>query len=67
MRNFQVNSISPGLVNIILPQVVQTVAEELYRLMSCVQKFSIFGVQQARADIGALQEIFLGYSTPKAK
>lgn len=63
----EVNSISPNLVDSILPQVVQTIAEELYRLMSCVQNFSVCGIQQARADIGALQETFRLYSTPKAK
>lgn len=59
-------NVSPLLVNSVLPQIVQTVAEELYRLMSCVRKFSLAGIQQARADIGALQEIFAIYSNEKA-
>lgn len=59
--------ISPSLLNAVLPQVVETVAEELYRLMSCVQKFSREGAVQARADISALQEFLGGYSTEKAK
>lgn len=62
----EVNGISPSLLNSILPQIVQTVAEELYRLMSCVQKFSVQGIQQARADIIALKESFSCYSTDKA-
>lgn len=63
----EVNSISPNLLGSILPQIVQTIAEELYRLMSCVQKFSVAGIQQARADIAALKETFSFYSTEKAK
>ncbi|KAK5639326.1 hypothetical protein RI129_011818 [Pyrocoelia pectoralis] len=63
----EVYTVSPSLVDSVLPQVVQTIAEELFRLMSCVKKFSLPGVQQARADICALQEILLPYSTPKAK
>lgn len=64
--HFEVNSISAKLVDSVLPQVVQTIAEELYRLMSCVQRFSIAGIQQAHIDIRALQDIFSSYSTEKA-
>lgn len=53
-------------MNNVLPQIVQTIAEELYRLMSCVRKFSVAGIQQARADIGALQEMFAIYLNDKA-
>lgn len=63
----QVNSISPVLIDNVIPQVVQTIAEELYRLMSCVQKFSLAGSQQACADISVLQEFLSNYSTPKAR
>ncbi|CAG9770849.1 unnamed protein product [Ceutorhynchus assimilis] len=59
--------ISPTLLNAVLPQVVETVAEELYRLMSCAQRFSREGAVQARADIIALQEFLEGYSTEKAQ
>lgn len=59
--------ISPTLLNAVLPQVVETVAEELYRLMSCVQRFSREGAVQARCDITALQEFLKGYSTEKAQ
>ncbi|XP_066262010.1 exocyst complex component 2 [Euwallacea similis] len=59
--------ISPTLLNTVLPQVVETVAEELYRLMSCVQRFSREGAVQARADISALQDFLQDYSTEKAK
>lgn len=64
----EVNSISPALIRSVLPQVVQTISEELYRLMSCVQcTFSTFGVQQARIDIAALQMCFKSYLTPTAQ
>ncbi|KAJ3639449.1 hypothetical protein Zmor_002810 [Zophobas morio] len=63
----EVNSISSSLLESVLPQVVLTIAEELYRLMSCVQKFSKGGAQQARADISALQIFFDHYSTHKAR
>lgn len=58
--------ISPTLLNAVLPQVVETVAEELYRLMSCVQKFSREGAVQATADISAFLEFLEDYSTDKA-
>lgn len=63
----EVNSISPVLVDQVLPHIVQTIAEELYRLMSCVQMFSVAGTQQARADVTALEEIFKHYTTAKAQ
>jgi exocyst complex component 2 len=63
----EVNSISSSLLESVLPQVVLTIAEELYRLMSCVQKFSKSGAQQATADINALQIFFDHYCTPKAR
>lgn len=63
----EVNSISPTLVNSVLPQVVQTISEEIYRLMVCVQKFSKAGILQARVDINTLQHFFQNYSTSKAK
>lgn len=64
----EVNSISPALIRSVLPQVVQTISEELYRLMSCVQcTFSTYGVQQARIDITALQTCFKSYLTTTAQ
>lgn len=63
----EVNSISCSLLESVLPQVVLTIAEELYRLMSCVQKFSKEGAQQATADINALQLFFDHYCTQKAR
>lgn len=63
----EVNTISVMLLNSVLPKIVETIAEELYRLMSCVKKFSKEGAQQARADIGALTDFFEGYLSENAK
>lgn len=63
----EVHSVSPALVEKVLTEVVEIVAEELSRLMSCVKKFSHFGILQARTDILALQEALRFYTTPKAK
>ncbi|KAJ8933784.1 hypothetical protein NQ314_013820 [Rhamnusium bicolor] len=63
----EVNNISTKLLDNVLPKIVETISEELYRLMSCVQKFSKAGAQQARADICALQEFFEGYLSENAK
>lgn len=62
----EVNSVSPALVDMILPQIVQTIAEEIYRLMSCVRKFSTPGTQQARIDIIAFKEFFTHYCNENA-
>ncbi|KAK9884498.1 hypothetical protein WA026_007339 [Henosepilachna vigintioctopunctata] len=63
----EVNSVSPTLLDMILPQIVQTIAEELYRLMSCVRKFSTNGALQARIDVLAMKEFFSHYVTEHAK
>ncbi|CAG9854295.1 unnamed protein product [Phyllotreta striolata] len=63
----EVNNISTGLLNSILVKIVETIAEELYRLMSCVQKFSKEGAQQARIDIEALQDVFQDYTSDNAQ
>lgn len=51
----------------VLTQIVETVAEELSRLMSCVTRFSLEGNQQARADIQAVQETVRLFTTPTAQ
>ena len=58
---------SPNLVSRVLTQIVETVAEELSRLMSCVKRFSVEGNQQARADILAVQETVKLFTTPSAQ
>lgn len=63
----EVNKVSPTLVKKVLTEVIEIVAEELSRLMSCVKKFSHCGTLQARTDILALQETLQNYITPKAK
>ncbi|CAH1118597.1 unnamed protein product [Phaedon cochleariae] len=63
----EVTNISSSLLDLVLPRIVETIAEELYRLMSCVQKFSKEGAQQARADVEALQEFFEDYSSENAR
>lgn len=63
----EVYRISADLVKRVLYQITETVAEELFRLMSCVTKFSTAGSQQARADIMALQEALKHYTTPSAE
>lgn len=62
----EVYSISPTLLENVIRQVVQTIAEELFRLMSCVRNFSKAGAQQARTDIVALKEFFSHYCTEDA-
>lgn len=64
--HFEIVHISPTLLDAVLPQIVETVAEELYRLMSCVQKFSREGALQARVDIMALHEFLSDFLTDKA-
>lgn len=55
------------LVFKILSKIVDTVAEELARLMSCVKGFSLAGSIQARIDILALKEATSSYLTKKGK
>lgn len=63
----EVHQVSPTLVKQILSEVIEIVAEELARLMSCVKKFSHWGKIQARTDITALKETLNVYLTEKAK
>lgn len=64
----EVHSISPGLVWRVLPQLVETVAEELARLMVCLdKKFNVNGTEQACADIAAIREAVKVYSTATAE
>lgn len=63
----EVTTVSVMLLDSVLLKIVEIIAEELYRLMSCVKKFSKEGAQQARADIGALTEFFESYLSTNAK
>ncbi|KAG8228947.1 hypothetical protein J437_LFUL007698, partial [Ladona fulva] len=52
----EVHRVSPSLVQRVLSQITETVAEELARLLLCVSHFSKEGGLQARADVRAVQE-----------
>lgn len=50
-----------------LEPIVQTVAEELARLMQCVQKFSEYGKFQANIDIQLMRDALKLYSNDAAR
>lgn len=64
---FQVRRVSPGLLKRVLSHIVETVAEELARLMSCVTRFSSSGAVQATADITLLKSAIQAYTTTRAR
>lgn len=55
------------MLRLVLEPIVQTVAEELARLMSCVQKFSAYGAFQANIDIQLIRDALKLYSNDTAK
>lgn len=63
----EIFTISPSLLRLVLEPIVQTVAEELARLMSCVQKFNANGAIQANVDIRILRDALKLYSNSTAK
>lgn len=63
----EIYAISPLLLRPILEPIIQMVAEELARLMSCVQRFSANGALQANVDIRFIRDSFKFYSNLKAK
>lgn len=63
----EIFSISPFLLRPVLEPIVQTVAEELARLLSCVQKYSPMGAMQAYVDIKVIQDALKVYSNTVAK
>ncbi|XP_024946623.1 exocyst complex component 2 isoform X2 [Cephus cinctus] len=63
----EVRRVSPSLLKRVLSHIVETIAEELARLMSCVTKFGPSGIIQARADITLLSKALSRYSTPRAR
>lgn len=64
---FEVYKLVPKLLYPIISQIVETVAEELSRLTSCITRFSQNGNLQARVDIIAVREIFSKFLTPNAE
>lgn len=63
----EIYSISPSLLRPILESIVQTISEELARLMSCVQRFSYTGAIQAHVDIRLLRDALENYANETAK
>lgn len=63
----EVVRIVPGVLNQVISGIVETVAEELSRLMSCVTKFSDCGKQQAYIDMTFLKNNLDRYSNENAK
>ncbi|XP_055588064.1 exocyst complex component 2 [Uranotaenia lowii] len=63
----EIFSISPILLRPVLEPIVQTVGEELARLMTCVQKFNINGAVQAKVDIHVIRDAVRVYSNDTAK
>lgn len=63
----EIYAISPLLLRPILEPIIQMVAEELSRLMSCVQRFSANGALQANVDIRFIRDSFKLYSNVTAK
>uniref|UniRef100_A0A1Y9H2W3 Exocyst complex component 2 n=1 Tax=Anopheles dirus TaxID=7168 RepID=A0A1Y9H2W3_9DIPT len=63
----EIFAISPSLLRPILEPIVQTVAEELARLMTCVQKFNVSGALQATVDINVIRDAVRVYSNETAK
>lgn len=63
----EIFAISPFLLRPILEQIIQTIAEELARLMACVEKFNTNGKKQATLDIRMLRDALRVYSNERAK
>lgn len=59
--------ISPALLRPILEPIVQTIAEEVSRLMLQVKKFNAIGAVQANVDIKLIRDAFKLYSNESAK
>ncbi|XP_043491198.1 exocyst complex component 2 isoform X2 [Polistes fuscatus] len=63
----EVHRVAPVLLKRVLSHIVETIAEELARLMSYVIEFSSAGIIQARTDITLLKNALLHYSTDRAR
>lgn len=63
----EIYAISPFLLRPVLEPIIQTVAEELARLMSCVQSFNANGTYQANLDICLIRDATRLYSNSTAK
>ncbi|XP_018392147.1 PREDICTED: exocyst complex component 2 [Cyphomyrmex costatus] len=63
----EVRRVAPALLQRILSNITETIAEELARLMSCVRQFRPAGIIQARTDIILLRNALQTYSTSRAR
>ncbi|XP_058808366.1 exocyst complex component 2 [Phymastichus coffea] len=64
----EVRRISPRLLQRVLSHMIETISEELARLITCVNgRFSSAGIIQARTDIFFLKKALNSYCTPKAR
>ncbi|XP_070161765.1 exocyst complex component 2 [Polyergus mexicanus] len=63
----EVRRVAPVLLQRILSHIIETIAEELARLMSCVTQFRPAGIIQARTDIILLRNALQAFSTTRAK
>ncbi|MCI4389499.1 hypothetical protein PGIGA_G00098770 [Pangasianodon gigas] len=63
----EVFTISKDLVSRVLSKIVESVAEEISRLMQCVSSFSKNGALQARLEICALKDAVVCYLTPDSQ
>jgi exocyst complex component 2 len=63
----EIFAVSPMLLRPILEQIIQTVAEELSRLMVSVDQFNENGRKQATLDIRLIRDVLRLYSNERAK
>lgn len=63
----EIFSVSPFLLRPILEQIIQTIAEELSRLMNSVEQFNNFGRMQAILDIKMIRDSLKLYNNERAK
>lgn len=63
----EIFAISPFLLRPILEQIIQTIAEELARLMASVDEFNTNGKKQATLDIRLIRDVLRLYSNERAK
>ncbi|XP_035270817.1 exocyst complex component 2 [Anguilla anguilla] len=62
----EVFTVSKELVSRVLSRIVESVAEEMSRLMQCVSSFSKNGALQARLEICALRDAIASYLTAES-
>lgn len=63
----EIFAVSPSLLRSILEQIIQTIAEELSRLMNSVRDFNNYGKMQAILDIRMIRDSLKLYNNERAK